>query len=564
MKRALGAAALLCAMLCAAGPQALGADSAPASPTSAPPRNGAKPQLHMAYQYMCLNTASWPKIGALKAIGDQDLHACDASSPGIYVARCRITYPDGREYQENINAAQTCDHTLTIADYQGPVPQYECDYLHALEVNKSEKAGFSLQAFNGEKPKPPLRPYSVDQQREFLAQEYCATTYVYRRYHQANKQSDPYTAFKLAKYFYWEKMPPASYVTHIKGHTPLSWYPYALPMWLQDAKDHAQEAKATKSVARVIKRLQFDGTPGHGDFLPQLAAAIDGDLSGKTGAVAKKAVAADLIAAEAKTEPGSADYYTLPKSLFSRLASPPLPPLNNPEDVKKENFGARGLKAALNRLFSFGKIAAWHYTGYSKTIGRPEAALQYEITQKNGTCGVESQYEALMAHGIKVNPADLANLAHEHGWYWENDPGVLIEPNSGTWNPYENKLLSAYGLPSTLIYHATPADLKKSIIHGGGAIVAVSAEMLWNDKPGPIDHDVYVSGAEVRYDGKILGYYINDTGTGEGMRFVPADRFNLAWMRPHEHPFMVSLDPKARPPKAEVIAPKEFDKALSQ
>ena len=39
-----------------------------------------------------------------------------------------------------------------------------------------------------------------------------------------------------------------------------------------------------------------------------------------------------------------------------------------------------------------------------------------------------------------------------------------------------------------------------------------------------------VTGAEVKKaDGTVLGFYINDTGTNEGGRFIPRRQFLKAW-----------------------------------
>jgi len=236
------------------------------------------------------------------------------------------------------------------------------------------------------------------------------------------------------------------------------------------------------------------------------------------------------------------------------LFSPPPPPLGDAAAVKEENFGARGLAAAAQRLEDDYKIAYWHYFDLSRTVGRPAAALPYALLQKSGSCGVASQYEALRARGIEVDVAALAKEAYRNGWYGENDPGTGVRSaQTGTSLADSNKLLSAHGLPSLIIYRATVKDLEDSIVHGGGAIVSVSAERLWNGTPGlPDDHSLYVSGAEVAGDGRVLGYYVNDTGTGEGMRFVSAALFDQAWEDKTGHGFLVSLDANAHPPQVEL------------
>ncbi|MCX5789503.1 MAG: hypothetical protein NTX64_13515 [Elusimicrobia bacterium] len=67
-------------------------------------------------------------------------------------------------------------------------------------------------------------------------------------------------------------------------------------------------------------------------------------------------------------------------------------------------------------------------------------------------------------------------------------------------------------------------DLKRT----GDAIVAVNVKKFWNIGQSG-GHAVYVTGAEADSKGKIVGYYVNDTGTGEAERFVPRDQFMKSW-----------------------------------
>ena len=73
--------------------------------------------------------------------------------------------------------------------------------------------------------------------------------------------------------------------------------------------------------------------------------------------------------------------------------------------------------------------------------------------------------------------------------------------------------------------------MDKAIKKTGDAIVSMRARPLWNDRAIPPDagHAVYVTGAEVDKSGSVVGYYINDTGSGEAARFVRKADFMRAW-----------------------------------
>ena len=73
-------------------------------------------------------------------------------------------------------------------------------------------------------------------------------------------------------------------------------------------------------------------------------------------------------------------------------------------------------------------------------------------------------------------------------------------------------------------------------------IIGADTERLWNDRKfRGGGHFVAVTGAEMdRKSGKPLGYYINDTGTNEGGRFITLKQFNAAWHR-HSRMFVEPL-----------------------
>ncbi len=520
-------------------------------------------RLHLDYAYECLNKGDYDTLKkSLAVVGPADLHPCKSGETQVYVARCSVTGPGGAAYRERVNIAQTCPEMAgVLKDYDGPVPQFQCDFLHAMP----NVMAFML-SFDGVKSQPsmPVVPYTPAQQKSYLAQTYCEAGYAHAQYLKWAKEPKKINdAFSLSiQAFLWQRVPlGGSYlVKGKKTSIPVSWYPYLRPLLVVSKADKAREQEMVRAVAGKIKTLEASGLNQENFGLMRMKAWLGGlfdqSQAGKGGQAVLAGPGSLLVLPKKVPGPDLSPLFSKSdRSLRPKYArgAPPLPSLDNAAAVKQENFGARGIEAAMSRIKQEYEITFWHYFGMSTTIGHPLVALPYIVHQKSGTCGVESQYEALRAHDISANPAALAQEAYKNGWYGENDPQAGISsPFEGTEMPNSNQLLTAHHLPSKLIYQATTRDLKQSIAYGGGAIVALRSNRLWDDKPGPVDHAVYVSGAELGSNGKILGYYVNDTGTGEGMRYVPAQQFEEAWEDKTGHGFLVSLDRNAKPPKVEL------------
>jgi hypothetical protein len=169
--------------------------------------------------------------------------------------------------------------------------------------------------------------------------------------------------------------------------------------------------------------------------------------------------------------------------------------------------------------------------GLTNTLGDPSGRAPLVHPQKGGeTCAIVAQQQILMAHGLiaKGDPvkieAALAKEAQERGFYIES---------AGTARAYQADLLIDRGLIVTKQTAAPLETLDAAVRRGGMIIASVDARYLWNVKsPKTLGHAIVITGAEVgRFDGKTLGYYINDSGVskdGAG-RFVPIEQFTRAW-----------------------------------
>ncbi len=345
---------------------------------------------------------------------------------------------------------------------------------------------------------------------------------------------------EICKPFLWPAREATSYLEKTHGFWPESWKPCMSPFYdrwdelsglikplEKTVIDYSSLAAAAR--LRAAERNAEHKTPAaFPAFVPggkgaarQLDKLYDG------GETAKEP---DEFADPEAAAPGKGQYVlAAPKKISDlNLAPPPIP--EEGEARSRRNYFARGYQEALTRLTDERRIAYWHATGQTATVGDPEGRSSLTIRQQGPTCGVAAQYQAMKARGLSVTMTDLAKEGLAKGYYseyMERDGGL----EGGTPSDQMNHLLTDHGVRSRYVASTTPEALTESIRVGGDALVSMQTKRLWND-PKLSDgsgHTVYVTGAEVDANGKTRGFYINDTGTGEAKRFVPIEQFLRAW-----------------------------------
>ncbi|MDE2314349.1 MAG: hypothetical protein KGL04_09275, partial [Elusimicrobia bacterium] len=434
------------------------------------------------------------------------------------------------------------------------VPRYECDYMHASLQGADE-------TFNS-------LPTLAAQMTMLHSVKFAADA-DYARYRKAKAsllaRTDPNlvsprlapgTALlkiedlrrmvesqgeRIALPFLWPA-PPAylqkSYLDPAAGEFQSSWNPY-IGVFLE--RDQALAAKSREFQARLIKRADAKAESKLRASLlalavkkgasPKAAAAALAHLFDGGDAPAGASAAGLAPASLGGAAPAALKRWTAP--LRGRLglpsSLPPPIPENGDEDAER-NYFARGSEAGLKRIEDDAKISIWHALGWSRTLGNPAAAAHDIITQKGPTCSIGAQYEAMRARGIDADIKALVREALDKGYYAEYGMASGFRAG-GTFYSDQNALLRDHHIPSRLIMKATPAQVEKSVAEGGGAIVVVREREFWGwpSLPESAAHTVYVSGAEIDPQGRVLGYYVNDTGTGEAMRYVSASDFKKAW-----------------------------------
>jgi uncharacterized Zn-binding protein involved in type VI secretion len=166
------------------------------------------------------------------------------------------------------------------------------------------------------------------------------------------------------------------------------------------------------------------------------------------------------------------------------------------------------------------------------TLGNPEAGLDAFKTAATGrtsgrtqqsyeNCGIESSRQVInQATGSAISEDKLLDTAMDKGWAQRE---ATRGESGGTTAEGMHSLLDNQGVSSSL-QPQTMANIQQAVAEHRGVITAHNAGTLWNttDEGG---HAILVTGAQYDPNGKLASIIINDTGTGEGMHLVPADRY---------------------------------------
>ncbi len=338
--------------------------------------------------------------------------------------------------------------------------------------------------------------------------------------------------------FLWPKAEDDSYLYKTNGEWPKTWRPCMNPFYARWSvlNQKAQELQS-EEVSQTQKKVQ------------SLLSKIKGFKTGTVSVAQTSAQSWAMINQGEVVE--SRNGKELPNLLRhfvsdQKSSRPPKPHPLSELEYRQRGYFNRGYAEGMERLKDDALLSLSHSLGLSHTVGNPQEKAKNIIYQKGGTCAVEAQYEVLKSYGQNVTPKGLAEEAFKKGYYSEVQlkSGELI---GGTFSGNDGKLLRDHGL-NIKVFSPTgkpaaasvrSAELGQAIEKNGGALVGVEAGRLWNDPSSSGGHQILVTGEEVsNKNAQVLGYYINDTGTGEAARFVPKKDFDRAW-RAHGYELVV-------------------------
>lgn len=349
--------------------------------------------------------------------------------------------------------------------------------------------------------------------------------------------------FAAAHPFLWPPRAEESYVEKTAGSWPSSWNPYLQPIFeragqlsgMVRADEQAIIDKASAEMDRKLALLaKKQGGLKGGLTLDKDPSALDKAFDGGGGHIIEEFTEADAQGATGvKGEARAGVVLTKPVAPVSDLQLPVPPSI--PTDAKardQRNYFARGPEAAALRLKDDALVTYWHATGQTITLGDPKARAALIFHQEGPSCAVATQFEAMRARGQDVKIADLAKEGRDKGYFLDYALNSGSRVGGTPWGNLDS-LLNDHGVKAVAVDQATPRQLDAAVARTGDAIVYVYVKRFWNDPAiGDRDtHAIYVTGAEVEKGGKVRGYYVNDTGTGEAARFISADEFYKVWTK---------------------------------
>jgi hypothetical protein len=140
-----------------------------------------------------------------------------------------------------------------------------------------------------------------------------------------------------------------------------------------------------------------------------------------------------------------------------------------------------------------------------------------------GDCGIVCCAEVLNQFGIRLTEADVV----AHATRCCELHVVPGRPDLSGWTlPADQvRILRDFGVPARAEADQPIERLATAVQRGHGVIAGVNAGVLWSDARvlghGQANHVVTLTGiARDTYDGALLGFYINDSGTGQSGQFV--------------------------------------------
>jgi len=185
------------------------------------------------------------------------------------------------------------------------------------------------------------------------------------------------------------------------------------------------------------------------------------------------------------------------------------------------------------------ELQALRDLGLTRVVGDPKGRAALVHQQDPMTCTIVCQQQMLTASGAlegkdpKAVEHSLLSEAFTKGYLNVDDSDPASLKLLGTPFLFTGNLLKEHGMIVTKTFKASNQDLAQAAGRGGMLLVDVDPGVLRGNKDLlGISHSIVITGAEIsRGDGKVLGYFINDSDSvplskGE---FIPVKQLLDAW-----------------------------------
>jgi hypothetical protein len=194
-------------------------------------------------------------------------------------------------------------------------------------------------------------------------------------------------------------------------------------------------------------------------------------------------------------------------------------------------------RAGIRAPFEYGRLPGGRY---AVIIGAVRACMAFNHVQGlnfahlRGDCGIVCCVDVLDQFGVYRSEAELVQHALARG---ELHIEVGRPEESGWTYPVEQaRILCDYGVPAHPDRAGSIEWLAGAIQLGHGVIIGVNAGVLWNNPgnfgTGEANHAITITGiARDMADGALLGFFVNDSGTGKSAQFLSCDLVVTAFLR---------------------------------
>lgn len=146
------------------------------------------------------------------------------------------------------------------------------------------------------------------------------------------------------------------------------------------------------------------------------------------------------------------------------------------------------------------------------------------IQQSYGNCGIEAARQIIaQATGNTISEDGLLNDAIKHG---EAVNTTDTRKLGGSWAPTLRSLLERHFVASSLAPNEL-STIVQAVAEGKGVISIHEAAVLWDTNQSG-SHAVVPTGLTYNEAGELETVIINDTGTGQASRHVPAKQFKYS------------------------------------
>lgn len=213
--------------------------------------------------------------------------------------------------------------------------------------------------------------------------------------------------------------------------------------------------------------------------------------------------------------------------LPTTLAQAPLPPSATPS-VQPDVYGfaSAGFSARVPAAEESSRLAET----FTRTVGDPVGRGTLLHRQTGNRCAIVSQQQILQAYGLSPSSRPKAAELALSGRAWKLGQRSYLD--KGTYFRFAGNLLQERGILTIKRPAATPKQLEAAARSGRLMTIDVDAGKLWSEHAyDGSGHTVLVTGARVDRAGRVLGYYVNDSGDDLGVpgRYVPAKDLLAAW-----------------------------------